>query len=135
MARRAKGDLETHYTELAAARALSRVVEVAEFADLVAFVVSERATYITGTAVNFDGGTGATYEKPTRLLVARPAARPRRPTSASTRWRCPSRGRRSWSATSTCRSTPTCAGGCAKQTSYAQAVAGRRPPPTGATVG
>ncbi len=33
--------------------------EAAEFADLVAFLASERAAYITGTAVNFDGGMSA----------------------------------------------------------------------------
>ena len=35
---------------------LGRVGEAEEFADLVAFLVSERAAYITGTAINFDGG-------------------------------------------------------------------------------
>lgn len=35
---------------------VGRVGEAEEFADLVAFLVSERAAYITGTAINFDGG-------------------------------------------------------------------------------
>ena len=39
---------------------LGRVAEASEFADLVAFLVSDRAAYITGTAINFDGGMGAT---------------------------------------------------------------------------
>jgi NAD(P)-dependent dehydrogenase (short-subunit alcohol dehydrogenase family) len=60
IARRAKGDLEEHYRELAKRVPLGRVAHATEFADLVAFLVSERATYITGTAVNFDGGMGAT---------------------------------------------------------------------------
>jgi len=38
---------------------LGRVAEAEEFADLVAFLVSDRARYITGTAINFDGGWSA----------------------------------------------------------------------------
>ncbi|HYB40896.1 MAG TPA: SDR family oxidoreductase [Candidatus Methylomirabilis sp.] len=61
IARRAKGDVEAHYTELAKLRVpLGRVAHASEFADLFAFLVSERATYITGTAINFDGGSGMT---------------------------------------------------------------------------
>ena len=60
MARRAKGDLEEHYSELAKRVPLGRVAHAAEFADLFAFLVSERATYITGASINFDGGTGMT---------------------------------------------------------------------------
>ena len=36
---------------------LQRIGEAAEVADLVAFLASERASYITGTAINVDGGT------------------------------------------------------------------------------
>jgi len=58
--RRAKGgDMEAYYREAAKAVPIGRVGEAAEFADLVAFLVSERAGYITGTAVNFDGGRSA----------------------------------------------------------------------------
>ncbi len=54
---RATGDLETFYRDLGEKRVpIGRVAEAAEFGDLVAFLVSERAGYITGTAVNFDGG-------------------------------------------------------------------------------
>jgi len=60
IARRAKGDLEAHYRELARRVPVGRIAEASEFADLVAFLVSERASYITGTAINFDGGMGAT---------------------------------------------------------------------------
>ncbi len=59
MARRAKGDLEAHYKELAKNVPVGRVAEASEFADLVAFLVSDRARYITGTAINFDGGRSA----------------------------------------------------------------------------
>ncbi|HWI82116.1 SDR family NAD(P)-dependent oxidoreductase [Ramlibacter sp.] len=55
------GDLEAHYARLARERVpLGRVAQAAEFADLFAFLVSDRASYITGTAINFDGGGGAT---------------------------------------------------------------------------
>src|SRR6266404_5932918 len=37
------------------------VGEAEEFADLVAFLCSARAAYITGTAVNFDGGMSAAF--------------------------------------------------------------------------
>ena len=57
IARRAKdGDLDAHYRELAKRVPVGRVAEASEFADLVAFLASERAAYITGTAINFDGG-------------------------------------------------------------------------------
>ena len=36
---------------------LGRVGEAREAGDLVTFLVSERASYITGVAVNIDGGT------------------------------------------------------------------------------
>jgi NAD(P)-dependent dehydrogenase (short-subunit alcohol dehydrogenase family) len=58
--RRARdGDLEAHYRELAKRIPVGRVAHAAEFADLVAFLVSDRASYITGTAINFDGGMAA----------------------------------------------------------------------------
>jgi len=59
--RRITGDRETFYREMAAKRGvpLGRFGEAHEFADLVAFLCSERAAYITGTAINFDGGLSA----------------------------------------------------------------------------
>ena len=58
--RRAKGgDLDAYYREAAKRVPVGRVGEADEFADLVAFLVSARAGYITGTAINFDGGMSA----------------------------------------------------------------------------
>jgi 3-oxoacyl-[acyl-carrier protein] reductase len=56
--RRVTGDPEAFYREMAEKRRvpLGRFGEAHEFADLVAFLCSERAAYITGTAINFDGG-------------------------------------------------------------------------------
>jgi NAD(P)-dependent dehydrogenase (short-subunit alcohol dehydrogenase family) len=58
--RRAKGDLDAHYAELGKRVPLGRVAHASEFADLFAFLVSDRAAYITGASVNFDGGSGMT---------------------------------------------------------------------------
>jgi 3-oxoacyl-[acyl-carrier protein] reductase len=55
------GDLEAHYAALARQRVpLGRVAQASEFADLFAFLVSDRASYITGASINFDGGAGMT---------------------------------------------------------------------------
>jgi NAD(P)-dependent dehydrogenase (short-subunit alcohol dehydrogenase family) len=59
--RRAKGDLEGYYREVAKRVPVGRVGEAEEFADLVAFLCSARAAYITGTAINFDGGMSAAF--------------------------------------------------------------------------
>ncbi len=59
--RRAKGDLEGYYREVAKRVPVGRVGETEEFADLVAFLCSARAAYITGTAINFDGGMSAAF--------------------------------------------------------------------------
>ena len=50
---------EDLYKELSVQVPLGRVGESEEYADLVAFLVSERAAYITGVAVNIDGGMSA----------------------------------------------------------------------------
>ncbi|MBI1735422.1 MAG: SDR family oxidoreductase [Candidatus Rokubacteria bacterium] len=57
--RRAKGDVEAYYREVAARVPVGRVGEAHEFADLAAFLASERAAFITGVAINFDGGASA----------------------------------------------------------------------------
>ena len=51
-----KGSLEELYTELGNKVPLGRVGEAEEYADLVAFLCSARGAYITGTAINLDGG-------------------------------------------------------------------------------
>ena len=55
------GTLEEYYARMARERGipLGRVAAATELADLVLFLVSERARYITGTAINFDGGLAA----------------------------------------------------------------------------
>ncbi len=50
---------EEFYAERAKEIPLKRVGEAEEVGDLVAFLASERASYITGTAINIDGGTSA----------------------------------------------------------------------------
>ena len=51
--------VEELYEEMSAKVPLGRIGEAEEYADLVAFLVSDRAAYITGTAVNIDGGMSA----------------------------------------------------------------------------
>jgi NAD(P)-dependent dehydrogenase (short-subunit alcohol dehydrogenase family) len=52
--------VEELYAEMGKRVPLGRMGEAAEYADLVAFLVSARAAFITGTAINLDGGMGAT---------------------------------------------------------------------------
>ena len=55
--RRSKGqDIENYYADLGKSIPLGRFGEAEEYADLVAFLVSARATYITGASINLDGG-------------------------------------------------------------------------------
>lgn len=55
--RRAGGrPVEELYSEMAARIPMGRVGRAAEYGDLVAFLCSARAAYITGTAINLDGG-------------------------------------------------------------------------------
>jgi NAD(P)-dependent dehydrogenase (short-subunit alcohol dehydrogenase family) len=53
--------LDDFYSAMAKQRAvpLGRVAEADEAGDLITFLCSTRATYVTGTAINFDGGTSA----------------------------------------------------------------------------
>ena len=53
------GDMESYYREVGSRVPLGRVGDAHEFGDLVAFLVSERAAFITGTAINLDGGASA----------------------------------------------------------------------------
>ncbi len=57
--RRAKSqgvDVESVYEAMGKQVPLGRVGQAEEYADLIAFLVSERGAYITGTAINLDGG-------------------------------------------------------------------------------
>ncbi len=49
--------LEAYYEDMGKRVPVGRVGEAREAGDLVTFLVSERASYITGVAVNIDGGT------------------------------------------------------------------------------
>ncbi len=51
--------IEALYDEMSSRVPLGRIGEAEDYADLVAFLVSERAAYITGTAINLDGGMAA----------------------------------------------------------------------------
>jgi NAD(P)-dependent dehydrogenase (short-subunit alcohol dehydrogenase family) len=53
--------LDEFYVERAKARGipLGRVGEAHEAGDVIAFLASERASYLTGIAINIDGGTSA----------------------------------------------------------------------------
>lgn len=51
-----EGSLEKIYAELGQRIPLGRVGEPEEIGELVSFLVSDRARYITGTAINCDGG-------------------------------------------------------------------------------
>jgi 3-oxoacyl-[acyl-carrier protein] reductase len=48
--------VEELYAEMSARVPLGRMGEAEEYADLAAFLVSERAAFITGAAINLDGG-------------------------------------------------------------------------------
>jgi NAD(P)-dependent dehydrogenase (short-subunit alcohol dehydrogenase family) len=54
-------DMDTVYDEMAVARGvpLGRVGEAEEAGDLIAFLASDRSRYISGTAINMDGGASA----------------------------------------------------------------------------
>jgi 3-oxoacyl-[acyl-carrier protein] reductase len=51
--------LEALYTQMGKNVPLGRVGEAAEVGDLIAFLCSARGAYITGVAINMDGGTSA----------------------------------------------------------------------------
>lgn len=50
-------DVETLYAGMAKAIPLGRVGEAAEVANVIAFLSSAAASYVTGTSINLDGGT------------------------------------------------------------------------------
>ena len=51
---------DEYYHQLGRAIPLGRIGEAAEVADLIVFLASERGSYITGAAINVDGGTSGT---------------------------------------------------------------------------
>ena len=53
--------MDDFYAQLAAGRGvpLGRVGEGSEAGDVIAFLASERASYLTGVAINIDGGASA----------------------------------------------------------------------------
>jgi NAD(P)-dependent dehydrogenase (short-subunit alcohol dehydrogenase family) len=53
----AAGDLEEAYRQMGANVPLGRVGEAEEAAAVITFLLSERASYITGVSINIDGGT------------------------------------------------------------------------------
>ena len=54
-------DMDDFYAQLAAGRGvpLGRVGEGSEAGDVIAFLASDRASYLTGVAINIDGGASA----------------------------------------------------------------------------
>jgi len=52
-----QGDRETVLAKVAAGRPLGRLGEPGEIADVIVFLLSERASYVTGAAWSADGGT------------------------------------------------------------------------------
>ena len=51
--------LEEWYAEMGKTVPLGRIGEAKEAGDVIAFLASERASYISGSAINIDGGAGA----------------------------------------------------------------------------
>ena len=49
--------LDDHWQALAKSVPLGRVGEASEAGDVICFLASPRASYVTGTAINIDGGT------------------------------------------------------------------------------
>lgn len=49
-------DIDEFYANMAESVPMQRVGEASEYADLAAFLVSDRGAYITGAAINLDGG-------------------------------------------------------------------------------
>ena len=50
------GNVENLYNELSKKIPMGKVGEEIDYANLVAFLASDRSSYITGTAINLDGG-------------------------------------------------------------------------------
>ncbi len=53
--------LDDHWATVGGAVPLGRIGEAHEAGDVIVFVCSERASYVSGTAINVDGGTAPVY--------------------------------------------------------------------------
>ena len=60
-ARLAGVDLETHYATLGKTVPLGRVGQAHEAAKVIAFLVSDMASFVTGSSINIDGGASAVF--------------------------------------------------------------------------
>jgi NAD(P)-dependent dehydrogenase (short-subunit alcohol dehydrogenase family) len=60
-AEKAGRQLEELYTEMGKDIPLGRVGRAEEVADVIAFLVSARASYVTGSSINLDGGTSGVF--------------------------------------------------------------------------
>jgi len=60
-ARRAGLELEEYYAKLAGSIPLGRVGRAEEAANVIAFLVSEAASFVTGSSINIDGGQSAVF--------------------------------------------------------------------------
>lgn len=54
-------DVEEYYRERSAAIPLGRVGETREAADVISFLVSDRASFVTGSTINIDGGASSVF--------------------------------------------------------------------------
>jgi 3-oxoacyl-[acyl-carrier protein] reductase len=60
-ARRAGLDLEAYYEKLAGSIPLGRVGQAEEAANVIAFLVSDAASFVTGSSINIDGGQSVVF--------------------------------------------------------------------------
>lgn len=54
-------DVEAHYREIGKSVPLGRVGRAEEAADVIAFLASERASFVTGSSINLDGGASGVF--------------------------------------------------------------------------
>ena len=54
-------DLETHYATLGKTVPLGRVGRAEEAASVITFLVSDMASFVTGSSINIDGGASAVF--------------------------------------------------------------------------
>lgn len=54
-------DMETYYKDMAKSVPLGRIGHAEEAANVIAFLASEAASYVTGSSINIDGGASAVF--------------------------------------------------------------------------